>query len=236
MARGTTAAKRGESHHRPEEPGGRPARKPAALPVSGRKTGGRLPRQEADQRVDRLFEIALHEFAEHGYGTTSLNRLVELSGVSKTTMFRRFGNKEGLYLALVERVSADLRRQIARLEMDPGRPEEALERFIEIFIQAAVINPWGSSLLRLAIAERNRFPTLAASMMSDANETFRILADYMQKLMDQGMLKTGDPLNVTYDFMALLSQGVRMLLDDVGYLSRPGRSAAIVQRFLKGWS
>lgn len=198
--------------------------------------GGRLPRAEVDQRVERLLDIALDEFALHGFGGTSLDRLVERSGVSKTTIYRRFGNKEGLFGTLIERSVETIRSGLWSLELDPADPQRTIERFVAVYTDLAVRHPLGRTLLEIAIAERRSFPHLGTTLLANAYEGFRPISDYIARLMDDGVLHPGDPREAAFDLQSLITHGFRVMVDDLDFLQRPGRTEEIAHRFLKGWS
>lgn len=48
-----------------------------------------------------LFDAALQEFVRHGYEQASINTILQAAGMSKGQFYHHFGNKEGLYLALI---------------------------------------------------------------------------------------------------------------------------------------
>ncbi|GAB4373416.1 MAG: TetR/AcrR family transcriptional regulator [Calditrichia bacterium] len=58
----------------------------------------------SEQNVTRtkIFMAAARLFAEKGYNGVSMREISESSGVSKPTIYYYFGNKEGIYKALVD--------------------------------------------------------------------------------------------------------------------------------------
>ncbi|PNQ04278.1 hypothetical protein A8G00_08560 [Sphingobium sp. SA916] len=198
--------------------------------------GGRLPRAEVDRRIDRLLDIALEEFALTGFGGTSLDRLVERSGVSKTTIYRRFGSKEGLFTALIHRSMEAVRSGLWALELDVADPLGTIERFVATYTEVAICRPMGRTLLQIAVAERRDFPHLGAMLLANAYEGFRPISDYFERLMTDGVLRPGDPQDAAFDLQGLITQGFRVMVDDIGFVHREGRAREIAGRFLRGWS
>lgn len=57
------------------------------------KTFENLP----DEKRRRVLSEATREFAEHGYDQASVNRIVSRLGIAKGSLFKYFGNKQGLF-------------------------------------------------------------------------------------------------------------------------------------------
>ncbi|MGE0699025.1 MAG: TetR/AcrR family transcriptional regulator [Hyphomicrobiaceae bacterium] len=53
---------------------------------------------------DDLIEAAIRLFNQHGYRATGVDRLMEETGIAKTTLYRYFGSKEELIVAALCRV------------------------------------------------------------------------------------------------------------------------------------
>jgi len=198
--------------------------------------GGRLPQSEVDRRIAHLLEVAGREFAARGFGGTNLDRLVALSGVSKTTILRRFGSKEGLFNTLIDQTMVAIRARLAAVRFDVEHPRRTIEQFIDAYIETAIGNPLGHMLLGVAILERTASPHLSRMILDQAREGLRPIADFIARLMERGILCRADPMEVALDLQGLMTQGFRVFVENPAFLTRPGRSGEIARRFLKGWS
>ena len=69
--------------------------------------GGRPTRDAAIERDQRLIEVATRLFLERGFEATSIDAVAEAARVSKPTVYGQYGDKRGLFTAV-------LRREIAR--------------------------------------------------------------------------------------------------------------------------
>ena len=69
--------------------------------------GGRPTKSAAIERDQRLIEVATRLFLDRGFDATSLDAVAEAARVSKPTVYSRYGDKRGLFTAV-------LRREIAR--------------------------------------------------------------------------------------------------------------------------
>lgn len=91
----------------------RPARK--ARP--GRKLGTRkVPR---GQRMEEMLQVAARVFASRGYHAASMDEIAEIADISKPLLYRYYGSKDGLYLALVERAGRHLMEGIELIRGEP---------------------------------------------------------------------------------------------------------------------
>ncbi|WP_134323754.1 TetR/AcrR family transcriptional regulator [Cumulibacter soli] len=102
---------------RPEENGSsREASAPASAPVAVRVTDGATPRTDSGAQPStkqaraalstrKLLDAAAELIAEGGVNNTTLAMIGERAGYSHGLVTRRFGSKEGLLLALVDRMT-----------------------------------------------------------------------------------------------------------------------------------
>lgn len=93
------------------------------IQTAGRGRQGTQARGEDTRR--RILETALDLFAAHGYEGTSTRQIAEGAGVNLPAIQYYFGNKEGLYRAIIEDIVADTERHMAELL---PRVQAALDR------------------------------------------------------------------------------------------------------------
>src|SRR3954452_16667271 len=64
---------------------------------------GRHRRARALENRDRIVDVALRRFVRDGYAATTIASIAEDAGVSADTIYKSFGGKHGLVLAVRER-------------------------------------------------------------------------------------------------------------------------------------
>ena len=153
--------------------------------------------------------------------------------MSKTTIIRRFGSKEGLFNQLMAESTVDLREEMRGCLARADDPPATIEAFVEIAYRYAA-DEANRCLLTLAIAERGRFPELASTAMAHALETFTPISDYLARLMDRALIERDNPVDAAFELIAMANHGFRMLIGDAAYRDGPGRTRAIAARFLRG--
>jgi AcrR family transcriptional regulator len=98
----------------------------------------------------------LERFAQDGFPRTTMGRLAEAGGVSRQTLYNRFGNKEALFHWAVEALSGHLERAaLAALER-PGEslPDQLLGHYCAWFEPMVTLlnqGPYGQSLFGLGM-------------------------------------------------------------------------------------
>src|SRR5215216_4649351 len=87
-----------------------------------------LPRERADAQRNREKVISAAErlFACHGVENVSMDAIAAEAGVGKGTLFRRFGDRAGLAMALLERQTLAMQEAIIRgpAPLGPGAPPQ----------------------------------------------------------------------------------------------------------------
>ena len=88
---------------------------------------------------DRILQAALQIFAQKGYHRALVDDIVHASGTSKGAVYHHFPNKEALFLALVDELSARLAESIAEAIAGAhgalGKVEAALRAGLLTFAQ-----------------------------------------------------------------------------------------------------
>jgi AcrR family transcriptional regulator len=71
------------------------------------------------------------EFAEHGLSGARVQDIADRIQTSKRMIFYYFGDKEGLYRAVLDEAYRSVRKAEAELELDGLPPEQALRKLVE---------------------------------------------------------------------------------------------------------
>ena len=89
----------------------------------------------ADASTEAILDAALIEFDRHGIRRVALDDVARRAGVSRTTIYRRFANREDLVAAVMDRENARLFTDIAA-ELKNARPQS--NYYVEAFTSAIV--------------------------------------------------------------------------------------------------
>jgi AcrR family transcriptional regulator len=79
---------------------------------------------------ERIAALAASQFHEHGITATGVDALSRAAGISKRTLYERFGSKEGLIVAAYESLDLPVYRMFtATIEAELDDPHAQLEAF-----------------------------------------------------------------------------------------------------------
>jgi TetR/AcrR family transcriptional repressor of mexJK operon len=135
-------------------------------------------------------------FLERGYDATSLDDVAAASGVSKTTVYNNFQDKETLFSAVVLSVTERAEQIISKLGATLSGREPVAGRLTTVARALAygVLDPAVVQLRRLAISEALRFPDIVTAYWDRAPaRTLALLTESFTRMAAQGELETDDP-------------------------------------------
>lgn len=184
-----------------------------AAPISRTKSGGRPTRQEAEDRMTRLLEIAQRHFLTAGYRETSVESITREAGIAKKTLYHHFGGKAGLFTAIIETLRRSWIAELGDIVFMARRPEEILEtvalHLLDVGTRREMIE-----LHRLFLVEAHRFPDLVRGHY-DKDGSLRgmeRLSAYLLAAVADGVLRIDDVALATEQFTSLVLGGIRVRL------------------------
>ena len=126
----------------------------------------------ADPSTEAILDAAVVEFERHGLRRVALEDVARRAGVSRTTIYRRFANKDELVAAVVERENVALFADIAA-ELKQAGPQsnyyvEAFTLSILRFRRHRVLNRMMSDEPALVLELAGRHYGAAIERMADA--------------------------------------------------------------------
>jgi AcrR family transcriptional regulator len=110
------------------------------------------PRRQRDPEQTRaeILQVAADEFAEHGFAGARVDRIAAQMRTTKRMIYYYFGSKDDLYLAVLERAYAAIRRAEQQIDVDHLDPIAAIRRLAELTFDHHEANP---NFLRLVSIE-----------------------------------------------------------------------------------
>jgi AcrR family transcriptional regulator len=121
------------------------------------KTANRLPGRPREPETDeRILDATYRLMAQHGYVRMSMDAIAAEAGVTKPTIYRRYGTKIELAMAALV------------YKCDPSRPPITGDTRADLIAELehfrrAISRPYGMSLLGTVLAEEHETPELLAA-------------------------------------------------------------------------
>lgn|SRR5690606_21993343 len=99
------------------------------------------PEADADDLDTRILDAALAEFETYGLRRVSVEDVAKRAGVARTTIYRRFTNKEQLLQAVILRECRRFLTAIAEATENLASPEDAVVEGFVVGLQSARTHP-----------------------------------------------------------------------------------------------
>jgi len=184
-----------------------------------------------------ILSAATKLFLSAGYGETSIDAIVEKSGGSKATLYSYYPTKADLFRAVVDSiVSSDERSELQSLD----NVRDTLVQFAETRM-SIIFSREHRSLMRLIIAERDRFKDIARLYYERGPlRSHTQLRDYFETLIEKGLIDIRSAEEASEFFRGMLLH--QRYIDQL-YLDSPVPSAEevsvrarhVVDRFLEAY-
>lgn len=151
----------------------------------------------------RISEAAKNLFIQKGYASTSIENISDATGISKGNIYYHFGNKEGLFIHVLDEWEKEWMEQWEDQKKQYSTTREQLHGIAKHF----VINDYNHPLTNVA----DEFFSHEKSNTSVQNQLYKTIntrISYSQKLLSEGMqsgeFKSDDSLVLAKIFDTLL--------------------------------
>ena len=179
-----------------------------------RKDPDELTNAAGKKRRDAMMEAAYSLFIEKGYASVSVDDIIRASKGSKSSLYKFFGNKEGILKAVVESLADDMVRRI-NIEVPSGKSlREALTGIGMVLVDLALSDN-AVNQHRHAVSHAKAFPELARLWYeSGPRRSFEGIADFMEKEAARGRLRIANPQRAALLFagMIIFHDNMRLLI------------------------
>lgn len=182
------------------------------------------PAQRDPERTSAaILEAATQEFAEKGFGGARVDAIASRAGTNKRMLYHYFGDKEALYLVVLEGAYGRIRDAEMTLDLRHRDPEEGLRELALFTWRYFVAHPELISLLNTENLMRARFLKGSRRIREMQTHLVSELSSVLERGARSGVFAPGlDPLHV-YLTIASLS---------VFYLSNQYTLSVIFDRVL----
>jgi TetR/AcrR family transcriptional regulator, regulator of autoinduction and epiphytic fitness len=152
----------------------------------------RTPRRTNLKR-NAILESATQAFGAHGYESANVDVISDVAGVSKRTVYKQFGNKEGLFLAVLQ----SLMEGLAALQSDRPFSSEPLRSQLFDFARAKTAamasDPSWNALMRIILSAFVQNPAMARRTLQTLQRDDEWLCGWLEAAHASGRLRIPDP-------------------------------------------
>lgn len=203
------------------------------MPVLAAKSARPSSRREA------LLQAAAEVFFEQGYAATSIDAIIDRAGGSKRNIYNEFGNKEGLFSAIVTENADKVLSTLAIEEIQGRDLRETLTAFGQ-HLMSGYMSPTLIGIYRMAVTEANRFPDLVKSFYEQGpGRATSQLAEVLEIAKKRGDIEADDCLRLAGHFVGMIRDNLHLQVI-LGLRSPPSDKemrvavASAVELFLNG--
>jgi AcrR family transcriptional regulator len=152
----------------------------------------------------RILGAAKKEFAAHGIGGARVDRIAAEAGANKRMLYYHVGNKEDLYLAVLEGAYEQIRIEERGLDLEHLEPPEAIERLIEFTWEYFIRNPEFLALLNTENLARARHLKRSARIKSMHSPFVEMIGTVVTRGVESGDFQIAmDPVQLYISIAAL---------------------------------
>ena len=151
-----------------------------------------------------ILEVAMAEFAEKGLSGARIDAIAEATHTSKRMIYYYFGNKEGLYVAVLEESYRRMRAIEAELHLDDLAPIAALQRLTEFTFDHHQGNEAYIRLVMCENIERGQYLAQSKSIQELNVPAISSIQRLYDRGVGSGVFRTGlDPIDIHASISAL---------------------------------
>ncbi|MEA5570710.1 TetR/AcrR family transcriptional regulator [Calothrix sp. UHCC 0171] len=143
---------------------------------------------------ERLMQAALELFTTQGVANTTTRQIAELAGVNEVTLFRQFGNKHGLLLALFE--ESERFTNLAESLVEEINPADDAGQILKNYASNTLLTfERVPDFIRSVVGEASQYPPESRRALGKGlKEVNRKVGEYFANAIAQGLLTTSLPV------------------------------------------
>jgi AcrR family transcriptional regulator len=154
-------------------------------------------RRDPERNRGRILAAALDEFAHYGLGGARVDRIAARAGANKRMLYYYFGNKEDLFLAVLESSYAHIRRAELGLRLGALDPAEGIRRLIAFTWDYYLKHPEFLTLLNSENLHRGRHIRRSHQIAAMHSPLIAMLRDLLERGARAGKFRRGvDPVQL----------------------------------------
>ena len=165
---------------------------------------GRNHRRDPARNQERILGAATEEFSRYGLGGARVDRIAARAGANKRMLYYYYGNKEALFLAVLESRYAHIRRAEQGLRLGDLAPAEGMRRLIAFTWNYYLKHPEFLTLLNSENLHRARHLRRSRQVAAMHSPLVAMLKDLLERGARMGEFRADvDPVQLYISIAAL---------------------------------
>jgi AcrR family transcriptional regulator len=165
---------------------------PARSPADGADRSRDPDRTKAD-----ILDVATAEFADKGYAGARVDEIAAKTSTTKRMIYYYFGNKERLYITVLERAYTGIRSLEQELDVDHLDPVDAIRELAELTFDHHESHPDFLRLVSIENIHRAEHIARSSVLSGLADPALDVLARILKRGREAGVFREDvDPLDV----------------------------------------
>jgi AcrR family transcriptional regulator len=162
------------------------------------------PQRDAPRTRTAILDAATHEFATHGLGGARVDRIAARAKANKRMLYYYFGNKDDLFLAVLERAYEHIRAEEQALHLEGLPPDAAIERLVGFTWDYFLRHPEFLSLLNTENLHRAEHLKRSAKIRALHSPLVAMLSKLLDRGARERIFRRGvDPVQLYISIAAL---------------------------------
>lgn len=154
-------------------------------------------RRDPAKNRERILGAALAEFSRHGLGGARVDRIAARAGANKRMLYYYFGNKDALFLAVLEASYAQIRSAERALDLEHLEPRAALRRLVAFTWDYFLAHPEFMTLLNSENLHKGRHVARSRRVRELHSPLAGMLRRILRRGEQQGLFRRGvDPVQL----------------------------------------
>ncbi|MBC8241235.1 MAG: TetR family transcriptional regulator [Alphaproteobacteria bacterium] len=154
-------------------------------------------KRDPEAAQQRILDAALGEFSEKGLGGARVDDIARRASVNKRMLYHYFGNKDDLFLAVLEFAYREIRSAEMALNLDNLSPEEGMRRLVAFTYDYFIKAPYFINLLNSENLHNARHLRRSKAILDMHGPVIGLIRDLLRRGVAQGVFRAdADPIQV----------------------------------------
>lgn len=188
-------------------------------------------KEETNETIRKLIEVARHSFTTKGYADSALEDIVQEANLTRGALYHHFGNKKKLFRVVLEAVQKDVAVQV---ETEAAKSEDPWDQLLfgcRAFVTAAV-EPQNK---RVLLIDGPAVLGWEVWRRMDEQNSMRLLREQLQSMQEQGYLRAVSIEAMTHSLSGAMNESALWIAQMPDYEHALEETMTVISILLEGF-